>query len=287
MNVKAFLAMTYAAWGSGLVLAGEEVKDRFTLFNPTPRHVMREMSTDRPDTTESPYTVDAGHVQLEISLVDYGYDKEAGVRTRSLGVLPTNVKLGLLNNVDVQFVFTPYQRVETKAADTGNSIADGFGGDAQIRLKINLWGNDGPEQGFGETALAIMPFVKFPTGSGDLSNDHVEGGLIVPLAISLPHEFSLGLMAEIDLVYDEGRDGYGVDLVHTATLSRPIVGELAGYVEYIGIAPRNAGHTYQAIASGGFTYAITEDWALDCGVTFGISDSADDFTAFVGTSFRF
>jgi hypothetical protein len=29
-------------------------KSRFTLFSPTPRGQMRELSTDRPDTTERP-----------------------------------------------------------------------------------------------------------------------------------------------------------------------------------------------------------------------------------------
>ncbi|WP_375396658.1 hypothetical protein [uncultured Sphingomonas sp.] len=35
-------------------------KSQYTLFDPTPRAAMRPFSTDRPDTTESPYTVDAG-----------------------------------------------------------------------------------------------------------------------------------------------------------------------------------------------------------------------------------
>ncbi|MDX2057383.1 MAG: hypothetical protein SFV24_06245, partial [Gemmatimonadales bacterium] len=37
-------------------------KPRFTLFNPTPWAQARELSTDRPDMTESPYTVPAGRV---------------------------------------------------------------------------------------------------------------------------------------------------------------------------------------------------------------------------------
>ena len=36
-------------------------KSGYTLFQPVPRELMREMSTDRPDQTESAYTVDAGH----------------------------------------------------------------------------------------------------------------------------------------------------------------------------------------------------------------------------------
>jgi len=263
-----------------------EEKSRFTLFNPTPGELMREMSTDRPDTTESPYSVDAGHVQFELSLVDYAWNKDQGAKTQTLAVLPSNIKVGLLNNVDIQFVFTPYTRIEAEA-DDGDNVTDGFSDDTQIRLKINLWGNDGPMPGFGNTAFAFMPFIKFPIGSDDLTNDHVEGGLIFPLAISLPNDFSLGLMAEVDFVYNEASGGYGVDFVHTATVSHQIVGNLGGYIEYIGIAPRDTGGTYQAIASGGLTYALSDNWVLDCGGTVGISDSADDLSVFVGTSFRF
>ncbi len=45
-------------------------KSRYHLFNPTPVGRMREMSTDRPDKTESPYTVDAGHFQWEMDLAN-------------------------------------------------------------------------------------------------------------------------------------------------------------------------------------------------------------------------
>ena len=260
-------------------------KREFTLFNPTPRKLMREMSTDRPDTTESPISVDAGHVQFELSLVDYAYNDDGGERTETLSVLPSNIKVGLLNNVDIQFVFTPHVR-ETIRADGDKDTLDGFSDDTQIRLKVNLWGNDGPQPGFGDTAFAIMPFIKFPTGSGAFTNDHVEGGVIFPLAIALPGDFGLGLMAEVDFVYND--DDYGVEFVHTATIGHVIPGfeKLGGYIEYVGIAPHDTGRTYQAIGSGGLTYAVSDDWILDGGVTVGLSDSADDFTIFVGTSFR-
>jgi hypothetical protein len=287
-RIKRAFGWAMALWigRSCAVASGEQPvndpqdKSHFTLFNPTPPKLMREMSTDRPDTTESPYTVDAGHFQVELSLFDYGRNDDDGERADTVGILPSNIKAGLLNNVDIQFALTPYERVRTRTTET-TSTAEGFSDDAQVRLKINLWGNDD-----GDTSFALMPFIKFPIGSEELSNDHVEGGLIVPLAIALPNEFSLGLMAEIDWVYNEASDDYGIDFVHTATISRTIVGNLSGFIEYVGIAPHDSGSTYQAIASGGLTYALTDDWILDCGVTAGISDSADDFTVFVGTSFR-
>src|SRR5262245_27102408 len=115
-------------------------KSQYHVFNPTPRELMREMSTDRPDTTESPISVDAGHVQVELSFLEYTRDR----RQDSFDVMPINLKLGLTNNADMQFVIQPYF-----ASDEPDGEFGGFG-DSQIRLKMNLWGNDG-----GETALAL------------------------------------------------------------------------------------------------------------------------------------
>jgi hypothetical protein len=36
---------------------------------------LRELSTDRPDKTERPFTVDAGHFQLEMDLFSYACDR--------------------------------------------------------------------------------------------------------------------------------------------------------------------------------------------------------------------
>lgn len=265
-------------------VASAQDKSGYTLFDPTPRELMREMSTDRPDTTESPYTVDAGRFQVEISLVDYTRNDDVGERTDRVSILPTNLKIGLLNNVDIQFVLTPYVRQQSNLDDD----AKGFGDDTQIRLKINVWGNDVADPAPGATAMAVMPFVKFPTGAGDLTHDHVEGGVILPLAVALPGGFGLGLMAEFDLVYNEAEEDYGIEFVHTATISYDIPGveNLGAFVEYIGIAPYDTGTTYQAACSAGLTYALSGDWVLDFGGTVGLSDDADDFTLFVGTSFR-
>ncbi|MEO8961795.1 MAG: hypothetical protein ABI325_07935 [Ginsengibacter sp.] len=40
-------------------------KKVYNLFNPTPKSMMRDFETDRPDVTESAYTLDAGHFQFE------------------------------------------------------------------------------------------------------------------------------------------------------------------------------------------------------------------------------
>ncbi len=79
-------------------------KSQSSLLNPTPRELWRPPGADRPDFTESPYTVDAGGVQLELSFVD---DAKNG-HEEAWTVAPANLKLGLLNDVDLQFVFDRY-----------------------------------------------------------------------------------------------------------------------------------------------------------------------------------
>jgi hypothetical protein len=258
-------------------------KPRYNLFHPTPRPLLRELATDRPDVTESPYTVDAGHFQAELSFFEYGRDRvriddgNRKVDAEQWAVLPANLKIGLLNNVDLQLVVAPYLRSEA-----GGTSASGFG-DVQLRVKVNLWGNDGPHPTFGDTALAVMPFVEFPAGDDDLGlGDELEGGIIVPFATALPHGFSLGLMAEFDFVEsDDG--GHDFEFLHTASLGHDLYRELAGYVEYVGVA---ADGDYSVSLGAGLTYGLSADVQLDGGVLVGLNDDAEDFAVFAGMSFR-
>src|SRR5688572_4137918 len=145
---------------SGAAFAAD--KSGYHLFNPTPREQMREMSTDRPDKTESAYTVDAGHFQIEMDVFTYSYDRynseRRDVRAESLSIAPMNLKAGLWNNVDLQLVLETYNSVRIRDRDSGTVEKHRGFGDMIPRLKINLWGNDG-----GRTAFAIMPYLKLPT----------------------------------------------------------------------------------------------------------------------------
>ena len=275
--LKIFTPVALALWA--LCAHGDE-KSRYTLWNPTPREKMREMATDRPDVTESAMTVDAGHFQAELSLVEWTHDEEGGVESDQIVVMPWNFKLGILNNADLQFVVDPYINTRVKVRGGGSERVDGLG-DVQLRAKFNLWGNDG-----GETALALMPFIKFPTAGDDLGNDHVEGGLIVPFSMGLPSGFELAGMVEFDILRDEANEDYGWGILHTISLSKDLTENLGGFVEYIGFVPSDLGIGYQAAVGAGVTYALNSDVQLDAAATFGISDSAEDFNLRIGLSFR-
>lgn len=259
-------------------------KSSYHLFNPTPRELMREMSTDRPDKTESAYTVDAGHYQIELSFFDYTYDhrnlEEDGTRVDQFNYLPFNFKIGLLNNVDLQLVYDSY--IVKKVQSAGEKDITPGSGDAQTRLKINLWGNDS-----GNTALAVMPFIKFPLNTNDLENNDTEGGVIIPLAVSLPKDWSMGLMTEFDFNKREDDDGYYTEFINSITFGHSIVGNLNGYVEFFSSYNNEPDTQWVGTVDGGLTYAVNENIQLDIGVNIGVTRSADDFNPFCGLSMRY
>lgn len=262
-------------------------KALYHLFNPTPGELMREMSTDRPDKTESPYTVDAGHFQVEMDIFNYTYDRydadlESDTRSETWNVAPFNLKMGLLNNVDLQVIFDSFIHQSTDDLTAGESDHTSGIGDLTTRLKINLWGNDG-----GPTALALMPFVKIPTNSAQLGNTSVEGGLIVPLAVELPAGWGMGLMTELDFLKSDIKSGYDTAFIHSITFSHDIVGNLAGYLEFFSSVSTQQESDWVGTVDVGLTYALTKDVQLDCGCNFGVTRAADDFNPFVGVSMRF
>jgi len=268
-------------------------KWKFNLLNPTPRELMRPMSTDRPDVTESPMSVDAGHLQLEMSFADYTYDRSDGESVHALAVAPFLLKLGLLNNVDLQFGFTPYSRVQTRGdadpaeadalvADVSNTLLllEGLG-DILLRMKVNVWGNDE-----GPTAFAIMPFVTLPTGSGGLGSDDVEGGVVMPFGADLPLGFSLGLMAQFDFVRYEDRGGYYAEFIHTGTIGHDLFDDVGAFVEYVGIESLGPDRPYQAYFNAGMTWQPGADLMFDAGVRIGLNSASEDIGVFVGMSIR-
>ena len=246
---------------------------------------LREMSTDRPDQTESPYTVDAGHFQIELDFVNYTSDHDTSsggdLRTRVVSFAPVNLKMGLLHNVDLQLMVDPRVEIRTEDRVAGTvTRVEGFG-DITTRLKINFWGNDG-----GRTAFAIMPFVKWALSESAIRNGETEGGVILPFSMELPGGWGLGAMTEVDFVSD-GTGGYETEFVNSITFARDLTSRLGGYVEFFTVLSRAPGFKWQGQFDVGFTYALKPHEQLDFGCNFGVTKSAPDYQPFVGYSRRF
>jgi len=246
---------------------------------------LREMSTDRPDQTESPHTVDAGHWQIETDLLNYTRDRDRSgggdVRTSDLSVAALNLKYGLTGRVDLQLMIDPYvsSRVEDRLAGTSDKVS-GFG-DITTRLKINFWGNYG-----GPTAFAVMPFVKWPLSVSGVRNGETEGGVIFILGYELPGGWGSAVMTEVDWVSD-GAGGRDVEWINSITFAHDLTAKLGGYVELFTVTGNAPGFKWRGQLDVGLTYDLTDSIQLDVGCNFGVTRSAPDYQPFVGFSRRF
>jgi hypothetical protein len=187
-------------------------KSPYTLFHPTPDKLLQDMTTDRPDATESPFTVDAGRVQIETNLLGYTLSRpnQAGVKTDSYEIGTTNIRVGITHATEFNFVWQPYGIVRTREPAGPVPRQSGIGG-IDLRAKINLWGNDAFEKP-GATALALLPYVSLPTDRANgISPDDVEVGLLVPFAIVLSEKFGLGLNGGVAAVRNENDSRYHVE----------------------------------------------------------------------------
>jgi len=261
-------------------------KSRYSLFRPAPDALLREMATDRPDKTESAYTLDAGHYQIEMDLLSYNYDhsREGGedLTLEAWAIAPVNLKVGVLNNVDLQIIAGTRNIQRVTDRDTNDTKRVSGFGDLLLRCKTNLWGNDG-----GPSALSVMPFVKIPTARRDLGNGAREGGIIFPFAMELPARWGFGTQAEIDWRQDSSRSDYHEEIINTVTVSHDIAGKLAGYVELFSNLSTEPGAKWIATLDFGFTYAVARDIQLDAGMNIGLTAAADDLNPFFGLSLRY
>jgi hypothetical protein len=251
-----------------------------SVFLALPAAALRELHTDRPDQTESPYTVDAGHWQVEADVVNATFDRDGGARTTAWSVAPTNLKFGLNDRTDFQLMVEPW--IHTRAEDRATGVTEraaGFG-DVTTRLKVNFWGNDG-----GRTAFGVMPFVKWPLPASGLRNGKTEGGVIFPLSVELPAGWGMGAMTELDFV-SNGAGGHDTEWVNSITFGRDLTDKWGGYVEVVVVTGNAPGFAWQGQFDVGFTYAVANDLQLDFGCNFGLTHSAPDYQPFAGVSRR-
>lgn len=257
-------------------------KSRFTFWNPTPGEHLREMNA----LYESPWTVDAGHFQLETYAVGYAHDHSTTRGTDSTTDLWSagafTLKAGLLNDLDGEVAWTPYSWLRSRDNDTGRVTHHQGFGEVIPRLKLNLWGNDG-----GSTALAVLAFVKLPTNQDDLGNNHVEGGLIVPFGAELPGGWWATFINEFHYLHGSSDDTYHGAFANTVYLWHQIRGPLSGSVDFYSWTSAERGVPWWGSVDFDLTYLWSKNIQLDLGVSLGVSSAADDVNPYLGLSLRF
>ncbi|GAA3991828.1 transporter [Hymenobacter antarcticus] len=204
-----------AAWGQAPAKTSPYDSAHFNLFKPVPRNRLRELQPDRPGVTESPFTVDAGHLQVEMDalrLINGGTGNED--RTRELHAAYTMLKLGLSRRTDVQLeapLYTVLKQRPSGASDFEERHA-GFG-DVTLRVKHNFVGDDH----LGRFALAIIGYARLPTG-GPVGDGAVEYGLVLPVDVELSDKLNLEAQLQSEVAYDREQDQRYLNMVPSVAL---------------------------------------------------------------------
>ena len=257
-------------------------KSGFTLFNPTPDADLRGFATDRPTKSNSPITVDAGHFQYETDLFNYMHSNAGGVSTRTYQAFDPVVKVGLTNNTDLELQFNGYQWVHEKDPGTGAPLLDAQGaGDLYLRLKVNLFGNE------GGAALALIPYVKFPTASRTIGNGATEGGVIAPFTYPLPLGLTLLLESEVDVLRNAADGGHHFSFTQLVNLSHPVGTRVTVYAELFSALGTDARTPPVYTFDAAVAWLVTPTLQLDAGVNVGLNRDAPNLQLYTGLSQRF
>lgn len=237
----------------------------FSLVDPVPADKLRDLATDRPDLTEGPFTVDAGHVQLEMDAVVGSFEGSA----LGVDVVGLNARVGLTDAVDMHLILPTVGAVFDQERSTPSF------GDLLLRLKWNLFGN-----AEGDIAVAVLPYVVVP------ADTVVTGGLILPVNFNLPWELGLGSMIQVELVRGgDANEEIDALVVVSASLAKNVVDNVGVYVE--GLAQTQVtGVNGELWASTGTTWAPTANLQFDLGARARVVGGDPRVEGFVGAAFR-
>lgn len=262
-------------------------KSAYTLFDPAPPDKLRPFSPDRPTRNTSPYTVDAGHLQIETDIAAYTHSTAAGTTTRLWQTADPVVKLGLTNRWDIEVQFTGYNWLSVSPRGNQAGLASARGvGDLVLRSKINLFGNDAPPDA-NKPAFALIPYVKFPTAAGNIGNGHTEGGVVAPLAIPLPGNLVLTLAPELDVLKNQTDAGHHLNVTGVIDLGYALTKNVTVYAELY--AARGADKRTPPVYTfdTALAWMVTETLQLDVGANIGLNRNAPNLQLYSGVSRRF
>ena len=284
ISTSAMMVLAFIGGEGAAHTATAEDKSQYTLFNPTPKEKMRSFNTDRPTKSNVPYTVDAGHFQWEGDILIYGFDNTStpGTDITSWTIGNPTFKAGILNNLDFEMGFSALNNIRSQTRSDGSSTAFTGFGDVTTRAKVNLFGNDG-----GSTALALIPFAKWPTAPQGVGNRFVEGGMAAPLAVSLPLGFTTIVQGELDYLKNPNDAGYHVNFPALINLNREVVPGVTAYAEIY--ANWSTHREVRDVYTLDFAVAWSPlpNFQMDIGINIGLNAAATPYQIYFGLSQRF
>ena len=242
----------------------------FTLIylfsSPVFSQELPNITTDRPDQTETPYLVVPGHLQLENG-VSY---EQPGKGVRNL-VLPTTLwRYAVNSNFELRAI-TELNNLRTEGSPSVVGLLP-----VQAGVKIHLVETNGwiPQ-------TSLIAHIALP----DAASPEFKAENIAPnFRFTMQHDLS----DRLTLSYNLGMEWNGFDAagagIYTLTSGYSLTDKLGMYLELFGFLPENSKSNHNF--DGGFTYLVRRNVLVDISAGKGLTDNANDYYVSLGFSFR-
>jgi hypothetical protein len=250
----------------------------------------QEISTDRPDRTESAETVGKHKFQIETG-IEYSSKKsknesvslpEGGeligdVKTNTITVPTTLLRYGLTDKIELRLGID-FDGASSKMGDIDLSEDSKLSLNApSLSAKFSLFKGEGWKPDFAIITKATLPNI----GAEGKQEEHVVPELNFAFSNDISKDLSIGYNVGLESDYK-----FNVtDLFYSASLGINISDKTGSFIEIFGNTPDAKFKEFSNSIDGGFTYLIKNNFQVDIYGGLGLSSDANDF--FLGTGFGY
>ncbi|MBA4138068.1 MAG: hypothetical protein C0518_12195 [Opitutus sp.] len=228
--------------------------------------------------TEVPATVAPGRFLLEADALSLVVDREDTEKFTAVGAGLLLVTTGLASNWDIQVGAELFisQRYESGGFTDRRT---GFG-DLYVRTKWRFHESDW-------ASVAILPYAKIPANSGDVGNDSVEGGVIVPWETYVLGGFlTINSMLDVSFIRNANDDGYETLFYFSSSATKQFTRFLSLYAELDASKSRSS-YPWQTTLGVGAYLTISDHLSWDLAMYRGLNRNAPDWNPVVRVNYGF
>jgi len=223
------------------------------------------IQTDRPDQTECPYIVPAGHFQQ-----DLGINYKSRRSRENKWVLPTALwKYGINDQFELRLI-TEINRNQTEGISTSGMLP------AEIGFKVKLMEEKGLRPKVSFISHLSLPRLSSKAFNTTFFAPNFRFTMLHSLSENITLSYNLG--AEWDGEHPEPV------FIYTLAPAFSITDKLGAYIELYGFAPQQQRADHRA--DGGITYLIKNNMQLDISGGFRVTDNAPEDYGALGFSIR-
>ncbi|MSU64917.1 MAG: transporter [Opitutus sp.] len=222
--------------------------------------------------TETPQTIAPGSFFVRMDAISVGVNRDRiePSRYNALGLASTILSTGLTRDVDLEVGVQFFLR-QTFQTSRGRTSRSGRG-DLILRSKWTFWRD--PGRG---AAAAVIPYLKLPSSTGGVGNNHTEGGFIVPWSMALGSGTEMGAMGQWDVLRNDANTRYDSRWFVSGFARQHIFGSLGAYAETTFAVSSASASTFTGTLGGGLTFDLKDKLQLDYGLSRGLGRQATDW----------